>query len=1095
MDEYANVESIADLKEHFQQITGEELDVAERAFYLAIENYKSYQKTGQIAAINDAVHLALFSVQAISKSDKAYVNRVNNLGVMLGSRYERTGQMRDLDDAIGAARQAVESTPDDHPDQVAYLNNLGNKLSRRYERTGQMQDLENAIGTARQAVESTSDDHPNRIAYLNNLGVKLESRYKRTGQMQDLEDAIRAARQAVESTPDDHPDRAAYLNNLGMKLESRYERTGQMQDLEDAISAARQAMESTPNDHPDRATYLNSVGTKLENRYGRTGQIQDLENAISTAQQAVDSTPDDHPDRAAWLSNLGNKLGRRYERTGQMQDLKDAINTSRKAVESTPDGHPDRIRRLNNLAVNLSLRYERTGQMQDLEDGTSAARQAVESTPNNHPDKAMWLNNLAADLVRRYERTWQMQDLEDAITAVRKAIESTPNDHPDQATWLNDLAANLGRRYERTGQMQDLEDAITIARQAIESTPDDHLDRARILNNLGNRLISRYERTGQMQDLEDAISTARQAVESTPDDHPDRVVWLNNLGNKLGRRYKRTGQMQDLEDASTFALESWNFNEASPFHRVRGAALALQLLPQSAKIDRAAEIARKVIEFLPVMNRRFLDRADQQFILSTFSGIASASCAVMLQAKQTHLALELLEQGRTVILSELIGDRTDLSELIRHHPQLGKTFDELRDEINAPVPVSESDTLKQETLRRRREAVEKYEVCVQEIRNLHGFNRFLLGPTVSEMQALAIDGTIIVVNITDLRSDAIVTSSAGIKTVELPSKAAQEARVWLTIEWSMEPKELREMNKRYREYLAWLWKTCIRSILEAAGITEIVLDKLLPRIWWIGTGLASSMPLHAAGFHNPGSTENVFCRAISSYTPSFRALGHAKGPANGDVGLSNGILAAIMTTTPGSPSDLSGVDEINEIKKVAGDRIGISQLEQPSVSQVAEELQRCSIAHFACHGKTEIMDPSASGLILQKASNSGLLVQDVLTVQIVSELKLKNAAIAYLSACSTAENKAARLADEVIHVVSGFQVAGFRHVVGCLWRSCDPICVIVAMNFYSRLLGSDGGETRSNREVASALHGSILAVRSEWWKQPLKWAQFVHYGA
>ncbi|KAH7114141.1 hypothetical protein B0J13DRAFT_460385, partial [Dactylonectria estremocensis] len=58
------------------------------------------------------------------------------------------------------------------------------------------------------------------------------------------------------------------------------------------------------------------------------------------------------------------------------------------------------------------------------------------------------------------------------------------------------------------------------------------------------------------------------------------------------------------------------------------------------------------------------------------------------------------------------------------------------------------------------------------------------------------------------------------------------------------------------------------------------------------------------------------------------------------------------------------------------------------------------------------------------------------------------AQIAYLSACSTAENKAARLSDEVIHVVSGFQVAGFPHVVACLWPTGDSECVGVAKRFY-----------------------------------------------
>ena len=73
-------------------------------------------------------------------------------------------------------------------------------------------------------------------------------------------------------------------------------------------------------------------------------------------------------------------------------------------------------------------------------------------------------------------------------------------------------------------------------------------------------------------------------------------------------------------------------------------------------------------------------------------------------------------------------------------------------------------------------------------------------------------------------------------------------------------------------------------------------------------------------------------------------------------------------------------------------------------------------------------------------------------------LRRTHAEIAYLSACSTAEGQAARLVDEVLHVVSGFQVAGFRHVV----------CAKVAKVFYSKLI-TDGAVVCDDRAVA--VHG------------------------
>jgi CHAT domain-containing protein len=136
------------------------------------------------------------------------------------------------------------------------------------------------------------------------------------------------------------------------------------------------------------------------------------------------------------------------------------------------------------------------------------------------------------------------------------------------------------------------------------------------------------------------------------------------------------------------------------------------------------------------------------------------------------------------------------------------------------------------------------------------------------------------------------------------------------------------------------------------------------------------------------------------------------------------------------------VKEKKKIMDITNGRIPIEPLDLPSVDEVVDSLRSCHIAHFACHGSTDRADPSNSGLLFQKRGESQEAEQDRLTVHRISELQsLAHARIAYLSACSTAENKAARLSDEVIHVVSGFQVAGFPHVVGCLWPSVDDVCV------------------------------------------------------
>ena len=84
--------------------------------------------------------------------------------------------------------------------------------------------------------------------------------------------------------------------------------------------------------------------------------------------------------------------------------------------------------------------------------------------------------------------------------------------------------------------------------------------------------------------------------------------------------------------------------------------------------------------------------------------------------------------------------------------------------------------------------------------------------------------------------------------------------------------------------------------------------KDFPRIWWIGTGLASSMPFHGAGNHLSSSVKNVFNRAISSYTPSVKVLAYSRERwRNNHVQEENVLLAAMPTTSGLDP--LAGVED------------------------------------------------------------------------------------------------------------------------------------------------------------------------------------------
>lgn len=443
-------------------------------------------------------------------------------------------------------------------------------------------------------------------------------------------------------------------------------------------------------------------------------------------------------------------------------------------------------------------------------------------------------------------------------------------------------------------------------------------------------------------------------------------------------------------------------------------------------------------------------------------------------------------------------DQSNNSELRAANANLCERYQSLRLEINSPpetnIPQHKTDTMS----KRRSEAIEELEKCTQDIRQLPGFQNFQKGLKAEQMKNSADEGSIVIVNVTSLRSDAIAISQNGFRLITLSNLDAVQAQNWVNQKLTTTSRSDRGVkNKAYPQFLAWLWRTCVKPILSKLGHHTPSSLETLPRVWWIGTGLASSFPYHAACDTFAGPTENTFCRVLSSYTPTVKSLIYTRervSTTSPSSEFPRKLLIVTMAKTPGA-RELPGVKaETTAIVGVVGTSIHVEILDQPDAVSVMRQLHQCKIAHFACHGISHSMDPSQSGLLLQTADIEPR--QDILSVLNMCENRQAQGEIAYLCACSTAENQVETLVDEVLHVVSGFQIAGFKHVIGSLWPSGDDLCVEVARSFYTELC-QDGSLNYTDRSVAMALHKTMSEVSKseEYRDMPLKWAQFVHYGA
>lgn len=137
---------------------------------------------------------------------------------------------------------------------------------------------------------------------------------------------------------------------------------------------------------------------------------------------------------------------------------------------------------------------------------------------------------------------------------------------------------------------------------------------------------------------------------------------------------------------------------------------------------------------------------------------------------------------------------------------------------------------------------------------------------------------------------------------------------------------------------------------------------------------------------------------------------------------------------------------------------------------ILKHMPKCTLFHFAGHGQSDANDPSRSCLLLDDWETNPLTVGEVRD----SRLQDDPPFLAYLSACSTGANKAIELADEGIHLISAFQLAGFRHVVGTLWEVSDKHCVHVAKILYQTLQE----EGMTDIAVSRGLHRAVRALRS-----------------
>ncbi|QRV97371.1 CHAT domain protein [Ceratobasidium sp. AG-Ba] len=1056
--------------------------------------YGRFVRLGELADLGRAMDCQSRAVVLAPDGHPDKPSCLSGLGDSWASRFERLGELADLNQAVHCHSQAVILTPDGHPNKPSYLSKLGCSWCDRFERLGELTDLDHAMQCQSQAVELTPDGHPDRPIYLNRMGCSWYRRFERLGDLADLDHAMQCHSQAAALTPNGHPNMPSHLNNLGSSWYCRFERLGELADLDYAMHCYSQAVVLTPDGHPEKPVCLDGLGGSWFSRYERLGALTDLDYAIHCQSQAVALTLDGHSNKLSFLNNLGKSWFRRFERLGELVDLDHAIHFFSQAVVLTPDGHPHKPACLSGLGVSWSSRYERLGEVADLDHAIDCQSQAVDLTPDNHPDKPSGLCNLGTSWYRRFKRLGELDDIDRAIHCQSRAVLFIPDDRPDKRICLNNLGISWYRRFEQLGELADLDHAIHCHSQAVLLTPDGHPDKPRSLNNLGNPWARRFERLGKLADLNRAIYCQSQAVVLTPDGHTEKPTRLNNLGCSWYCRYERlTGELADLEKACRafrYGATTATFNPRTQMNCAQmwaAACAPLELPPQEAY-----QVAFSLLPRLVWIGQTTQCRHDNMVVVRD---LAAQAAAWAISVKLYDLALEWLEQGRSVVWGQTLQLRTPFDDLHLAYPELALRLQFISSQLDATVSRSVErpqnsrflTDLTSESAKQHQLASER-DYLLGEVRKLPGFTNFLEPLNSNDLKQAAQHGPIIVINTYHAQCDALIVLPGREDIIHVPLNKVQPdslsqlvAEVHTSMRQRGSPEDARGFTRQKPQDTplpVLMWSGIVEPVLEALGYMENTNRDELPHVTWCTTGAMSLLPLHAAGMYD-GKTPNASNLVVSSYTPTLTALLWHKNPSSTQVGL----LAVGQQASLGQAPLPCTVEELRAISKY-NTVTTYHELDGTSatVDSTLAAMQENSWVHLACHAVQDLSNPSQSAFHLHDGP---------LTLEEIGRRQFKNKGLAFLSACQTATGDHA-LPDEATHLAAGMLIAGYPSVIGTMWSIMDEDAPLVADIVYYELL-KDG--MMDHTKSARALHKAVKVLREKVGEKEIwRWAPFIHIG-
>jgi tetratricopeptide (TPR) repeat protein len=1029
---------------------------------------------------------------ATPPGDPSHAIASANTANALVIEFELTGRADALDRAI-ALLDAVEPDSAEFGSREAdFFSILGHALLRDAERSGLAAIADRAVAARRRALELTGKqdaDYPGRLA---DLGAVLATRFRVTGHLGTLKEAVRVHEAGTRETSPENASLPGRLSNLGTCLDDLAARTGEDGMLQRAVNVQREAVEAVRPGDPLAPMIMANLGIALMHLYEETGSQDALEEAIALHRAAVAQTPEEHVEHYPRQTNLAVALLSLHERTGDLSVLDEAIDIFRLAVERTPESHANQFRYLHDLASALMRLAERTGDLSGVDEAIGLWRDVVEATPDGHPAKPGRLSALSTTTFVRFQLDpSELSRLDSAIDTLRKALDLIPDGHVQQAMLLTNPGGLLDSRFEHTADEASLEEAISLHRKAVAITPPGHSNCGAHLSNLGIALFHEATVSEDESDVSQAISVLDRALEAIDPDDPGRARTLYALGAAYALAFE-LGDAAALDRGLAALREAAESAVASPTMRIRAGRDRGRLAASRHAPNEALDGFGKAVRLMEEAAWAGTGRTYQQRLLAELNGLPMDAAAMAIEAGCLEEAVEVLEQGRGVLLARQLEAPSLHAQLQSRAPELAEqlawvqnALDETAtDESGVVGGTLGSDARVHRIADRRSRLVRRRSEILDQVRSQPGLEDLVKPPRLERLLAAATPGPIVIVNVSQYRCDALIISGDQVRLVPLAALTADEVAEQVQ---NLLDRTDAVSRAAADDVLKWTWNRIVEPVFTSLGLTQPAPPGEEPHIWWCATGLSAFLPLHAAGDQrNDHRTQaDALDLAISSYTPTLRTLLQLRERQAGQARADSRLLIVAMPKTPGL-NDLESPGR--EAAYLARRFPSHTLLMGPPATRdaVAHAMPEHRWAHFSCHGSQDLHEPDRGALHLHDGP---------LTIPQILRLQLPRPALAYLSACDTSRGGTG-IPDEAITLAAALQIAGYQHVIATLWQIWGLTATDMAQRIYEQLVSEhDGIIDIDATRAATALRAAARAIRDESPELPaMYWAAHIHTG-